>query len=260
MKGNECNPPTRAGVTWKYLTQDPNDVGQSKIQNPNSPVWGRRKKKKQRLNRSKNQNPKSKIQGPKSKIQDRKSKIQDPKSKHQTPKSKSKLGWGRRRWLCSKRCCMASPAARNWPSRRPSLQPKGSRLDPPQARSKLGTDFRRKVLLETEPRFPAPSWKPGLNFQRNDGEAGTAHHPLSEFNPSNAGTKTKQRIACRSLLLPFPLKAKWNCRCLCFLGVLDYVEDCGSLLNNNKACESIVQYIQYLLRVQCFSGSAADRR
>ena len=36
-----------------------------------------------------------------------------------------------------------------------SLQAKGRRLDSPRARLKLGPDFQRVALLETEPRFPA---------------------------------------------------------------------------------------------------------
>ena len=48
---------------------------------------------------------------------------------------------------------MAVLATRIWPSwRLTSLQPKGSRLDSPHARPKLGTG----VLPEIEPRFPAP--------------------------------------------------------------------------------------------------------
>ena len=52
---------------------------------------------------------------------------------------------------------MGGLATRMWPSSgRTSLQPKGSRLDSGHARPKLGTDFRREVLLENELRFPAP--------------------------------------------------------------------------------------------------------
>ena len=84
------NPPTRVGVTWKHLMQDPNGVDRSKskikIQNPNSriqnpksktqtaPFGAAAKRRKTKLIQNPKFNPKAKIQNPKSKIQDPKSK------------------------------------------------------------------------------------------------------------------------------------------------------------------------------------------
>ena len=98
-----ANPPTRVGVTRKYLMQDPNggrfliqaQNPKSKIQNPNSKLQTPKSKIQtgsfgaaatKRTKTKLIQNPKSKIQNPKSKIQNPKSKIQTPKSK--TPNSK----------------------------------------------------------------------------------------------------------------------------------------------------------------------------
>ena len=63
------NPPTRVGVTWKYLMQNPNFGDQSQIQNPKSkrPHLGQKERTLQYDNpKSKIRNPKSKIQNPKS--------------------------------------------------------------------------------------------------------------------------------------------------------------------------------------------------
>ena len=187
----------------------------SKIQNPNSKIQNPKSKrrrlgppqKERILNWSKIQNPKSKLQNPKSKIQDPKSKIQNPKSKLQTPNSKlqtpkSKLQnpkskrpvwsldfgfwtWsGRewRRWLCSKWWCMAVLATRIWPSwRRTSLQPKGSRLDSPRTRPKLGTDFRRRGFAGNRAPISGPaSWRSEPNFRRNCGPGWRWHHAVRE--------------------------------------------------------------------------------
>ncbi len=98
----------------------------SKIQTPKSKLQNPKSKRRRlgppqkegRLNWSKIQNPKSQIPNPRSKIQDPKSKSQNPNSKRHNPRSKIQgwPGWGRRRWPCSKRRCMAVPAARIWPS------------------------------------------------------------------------------------------------------------------------------------------------
>ena len=97
MKIYHKYPPTRVGVTWKYLLmQDPKGVGEfkSKIRNPRSKIQTPKSKlqnpkskrrrlgppqKEGRLNWSKIQNPKSKIPNPRSKIQTPQSKIQDPR-------------------------------------------------------------------------------------------------------------------------------------------------------------------------------------
>ena len=181
--------------TKTKLIQNPKSKLQnpkSKIQNPKSKIQN--PKSKIQNPRSKIQNPKSKIQNPKSKIQNPKSKIQNPNSKPQTPKSKiqtpkSKIqtarlefgfwiwsGRDRRGWLCSKWWCMAVLAPRIWPSwRHTSLQPKGSRLDSPHARLKLGTDFRRRGFAGNRAPISGPvSWKSGPNFRRNCGPGGAA--------------------------------------------------------------------------------------
>ena len=66
---------------------------------------------------------------------------------------------------------MAVLAPRIWPSwRHASLQPKGSRLDSPHARLKLGTDFRRRGFAGNRAPISGPvSWKSGPNFRRNCG-------------------------------------------------------------------------------------------
>ena len=66
---------------------------------------------------------------------------------------------------------MAVLATRIWPSwRRTSLQPKGSRLDSPRTRPKLGTDFRRRGFAGNRAPISGPvSWKSGPNFWRNCG-------------------------------------------------------------------------------------------
>ena len=150
----------------------------SKIQNPNGRVWGCHKKNgyydnpKSKIQnpRSKIQNPKSKIRNPKSKIQNPRSKIQNPKSKIQDPKSKLQNpngpfgfwilefgfgwpGWGG--YVANALVWMGWPPKFGVVGRDPSLQAKGRRLDSPRARLKLGSDFQRVALLETEPRFPA---------------------------------------------------------------------------------------------------------
>ena len=167
----------------------------SKIRNPKSKIRNPKSKrgrlgppqKERRLNWSKIQNPKSEIQNPKSEIQNPKSKIQNPKSKIQNPKSeiqnpKSKIQTGRLefgfwiwsgrdrgRWPCSKWRCMAVLATWIWPSwRRTSLQPKGCRLDSPQERPKLGTDFRRRGFAGNRGSISSPVfWKLGPDFRRN---------------------------------------------------------------------------------------------
>ena len=157
----------------------------SKIQNPNGRVWGCHKKNgyydnpkskiqdpksKIRNPKSEIQNPRSKIQNPKSKIQNPKSKIQNPRSKIQTPKSKIQnpngpfgfwileFGFGRPGWVgyvANALVWMGWPPKFGVVGRGSSLQAKGRRLGSPRARLKLGPDFQRVALLETEPRFPA---------------------------------------------------------------------------------------------------------
>ena len=96
-------------------------------------------------------NPKSEIQNPRSKIQNPSSKIQNPNG----PFGFWILEFGF--WIWGGRAGAGGDgyAANDvvWPVRPPEI---GSRLGSPHARSKLGTGFRRRVLLETEPRFPAP--------------------------------------------------------------------------------------------------------
>ena len=140
----------------------------SKIQNPKSKIQD--PKSKIQNPKSKIQDPKSKIQNPKSKIQNPKSKIQDPKSKLQNPKSKIQTarldfgfwilefgfgwpGWGG--YVANALVWMGWPPKFGVVGRGSSLQAKGRRLDSPRARLKLGPDFQRVALLETEPRFPA---------------------------------------------------------------------------------------------------------
>ena len=69
---------------------------------------------------------------------------------------------------------MAVLAARIWPSwRRTSLQPKGSRLDSPRTRPKLGTDFRRRGFAGNRAPISGPaSWRSEPNFRRTAGQAG----------------------------------------------------------------------------------------
>ena len=133
----------------------------SKIQNPKSKIQN--PKSKIQDPKSKIQNPKSKIQNPKSKIQNPKSKIQNPNSKIQNPKSKRPVwilefgfgwpGWGG--YVANALVWMGWPPKFGVVGRGSSLQAKGRRLDSPLARLKLGSDFQRVALLETEPRFPA---------------------------------------------------------------------------------------------------------
>ena len=128
----------------------------SKIQNPNGRVWGCHKKN------GYYDNPKSKIQDPKSKIQDPRSKIQNPKS-IQNPNGPFGFwilefgfgwpGWGG--YVANTLVWMGWPPKFGVVGRDSSLQAKGRRLDSPRARLKLGPDFQRVALLETEPRFPA---------------------------------------------------------------------------------------------------------
>ncbi len=121
---------------------------------------------------TKDQTPNSKIQSPKSKIQN--SKLQNPKGKVQIQNPKSKLQDPK-----SKQPCLGPLQTKDKPIQNPNsarlrpeamamyqtkmygrhhklFQPKGPRLGSPHARLKLGTDFQWKVLLEAEPRFPAP--------------------------------------------------------------------------------------------------------
>ena len=76
---------------------------------------------------------------------------------------------------------MAVLATRIWPSwRHTSLQPKGSRLDSPHARPKLGTDFRRRGFAGNRAPISGPvSWKSGPNFRRNCGPGGAAQNVRS---------------------------------------------------------------------------------
>ena len=76
---------------------------------------------------------------------------------------------------------MAVLATRIWPSwRHTSLQPKGSRLDSPHARPKLGTDFRRRGFAGNRAPISGPvSWKSGSNFRRNCGPGGAAQNVRS---------------------------------------------------------------------------------
>ena len=155
------------------LPQKERILRQSKIQNPKSKIQNPKSKiqnpKSEIQNqKSKIQNPKSKIQNPKSKIQNPKSKIQNPKSKLQNPKSKNPNGpfgfwildfgfwwpgWGG--YVANALVWMGWPPKFGVVGRDSSLQAKGRRLDSPRARLKLGPDFQRVALLETEPRFPA---------------------------------------------------------------------------------------------------------
>ena len=145
----------------------------SKIQNPKSKIQNpksKNPKSKIQNPKSKIQDPKSKIQNPKSKIQNPKSKIQNPRSKIQTPKSKIQNpngpfgfwildfgfgwpGWGG--YVANALVWMGWPPKFGVVGRDSSLQAKGRRLDSTRARLKLGPDFQRVALLETEPRFPA---------------------------------------------------------------------------------------------------------
>ena len=154
--------------------QDP----KSKIQDPKSKIqtaaFGAATKRTDTTTipnpKSKIQDPKSKIQNPKSKIQNPKSKIRNPKSKLQNPKSKIQTarldfgfwilefgfgwpGWGG--YVANALVWMGWPPKFGVVGRDSSLQAKGRRLDSPRARLKLGPDFQRVALLETEPRFPA---------------------------------------------------------------------------------------------------------
>ena len=141
-------------------------------QNPKSksPRFGaatkRTKTKLSQNPKSKTPNPKSKLQNPRSKTQKPKSKLQTPNPKIQIPNSKiqtARLEFGFGRVGAGGDGHVANEDV--WPCWPPdfglvggltSLQPKGSRLDSTHGRAKLGTDCRREVLLETEPRFPAP--------------------------------------------------------------------------------------------------------
>ena len=119
------------------------------------------------------------IQNPKFKIQNPKSKIQNPRSKLQTPKSKrlfwvldfgfGRLGWGRRRWLCSKCSCMGGLAPRIWPSwGRPKLVSRRSEARPPPRAFQIGHRFPGEDCAGNRAPVSSPvSWKSGLNFQRN---------------------------------------------------------------------------------------------
>jgi len=130
--GKGENPPTRVGVWWKYLMQDPNGCRSILIQsqNPKSKIqtgpFGaatRRTKTKLIQNpKSKLQNPRSKIQNPKSKIQDPKSQIQNPRSKIQNPNSK--IQTARQKRLIFEECSMCIKLRKyrqKWPLGRASL-------------------------------------------------------------------------------------------------------------------------------------------
>ena len=77
---------------------------------------------------------------------------------------------------------MAVLATRIWPSwRRTSLQPKGSRLDSPRTRPKLGTDFRRRGFAGNRAPISGPaSWRSEPNFRRNCGPGWRWHHAVCE--------------------------------------------------------------------------------
>ena len=119
-------------------------------------------------------------------------KIQNPRSKIQTaafgaatkkmdtttiqnPRSKTKgfgfgrLGWGRRRWLCSKCCCMGGLATRIWPSWwRPKLVSRRSEARSPTRAFQIGHRFPGEDFAGNWAPVSSPvSWKSGLNFQRN---------------------------------------------------------------------------------------------
>ena len=111
-------PPTRVGVTWKYLicriqTMQGNPNPKPKLQNPESklqkaPFGAATKRTKTKLIQNPNskiQNPRSQILNPNSKIPNLKSKLQNPKSKIQTALLEFGFwiwsGRDRRRWLCS---------------------------------------------------------------------------------------------------------------------------------------------------------------
>ena len=88
---------------------------------------------------------------------------------------------------------MAALAARIWPSwRHTSLQPKGSRLDSPHARPKLGTDFRRRGFAGNRAPISGPvSWKLGPNFRRNCGPGGAAQNVRSTSRGADHVCKRK---------------------------------------------------------------------
>ena len=129
-------------------------------------------------NPNRSQNPKSKIQNPNGRVwgcHKKNGYYDNPKSKIQNPRSKTKgfgfgrLGWGRRRWLCSKCCCMGGLATRIWPSWwRPKLVSRRSEARSPTRAFQIGHRFPGEDFAGNRAPVSSPvSWKSGLNFQRN---------------------------------------------------------------------------------------------
>ena len=96
---------------------------------------------------------------------------------------------------------MAVLATRIWPSwRRTSLQPKGSRLDSPRARPKLGTDFRRRGFAGNRAPISGPaSWKSGPSFRRNCGPGGAAQNVRSTSRGADHVCKCKGLSTSRAI-------------------------------------------------------------
>ena len=96
---------------------------------------------------------------------------------------------------------MAVLATRIWPSwRRSSLQPKGSRLDSPRARPKLGTDFRRRGFAGNRAPISGPaSWKSGPSFRRNCGPGGAAQNVRSTSRGADHVCKCKGLSTSRAI-------------------------------------------------------------
>ena len=96
---------------------------------------------------------------------------------------------------------MAVLAARIWPSwRHTCLQPKGSKLDSPDARPKLGTDLRGRGFAGNRAPISGPvSWKSGPNFRRNCGPGGAAQNVRSTSRGADHVCKCKGPSTSRGI-------------------------------------------------------------
>ena len=95
-------------------------------------------------------------------------------------------GWGRKRWLCSKRKCMASLAAQIWPivGKRPSLQ----------------ANFQRRVV-EIGAQLPEKR-RTRWCGKRGPSEFNTLNASIkTKLNSWNVGAKRKKQVPCNNLLL-----------------------------------------------------------
>ena len=158
--------------------------------------------------------------------------ILNPKPAMQTPKSNiPTLGWPGA--TAGTQRCMEAPANALWHlwAGRKARNRKVPGSIPP-TRVTRRAPIRRRILLDTELRFPVPCHgnRGSISTETVD-KCGVAKRRCQGFNSLNTGGERKKTFACGSLLLPGSSKIECSCRCLWFLGFFM----CGRLLNS-RAC------------------------